>query len=153
MLAPQLGLNLSFRRSFSAVMMSFTIASAILGAFSPLVAFMVWNAPPISAHSNSDFAYSYIMLAHVAIIAFAGSAGNARLLRLLVLVGGNRMAAFRVLFAWLATNLFLGSQLSWILRPFIGLPNLPVEFLRAGAFQGNFYESVSRSLLHILRNF
>src|SRR5512146_1534492 len=36
MLAPLLGLNLPFRQSFSAILMSFTIAAAILGAFSPL---------------------------------------------------------------------------------------------------------------------
>src|SRR5580698_2787079 len=45
MLAPLLGLNIPFRQSFCAIVMSFTIASAILGAFSPLIAFMVWSAP------------------------------------------------------------------------------------------------------------
>ena len=150
MLAPQLGLNISFRQSFSAVLMSFTISAAILGAFSPLVAFMVWNAPPISPQAN--FAYAAIMLAHVFIIAFAGSVGNARLFQLLERLG-SRAAAFRVLFAWLATNLFLGSQLSWILRPFIGSPNLPVEFVRTNAFHGNFYETFWGSILQILRDF
>src|SRR5436190_5709397 len=38
MLAPLLGLNLGFRQSFLAILMSFTIASAILGAFSPIAA-------------------------------------------------------------------------------------------------------------------
>ena len=46
MLAPLLGLNISFRQSFLAILMSFTIASAILGSFSPLTAFLVWNSPP-----------------------------------------------------------------------------------------------------------
>jgi hypothetical protein len=41
MLAPLLGLNISFRQSFLAILTSFTVASAILGAFSPLVAFVV----------------------------------------------------------------------------------------------------------------
>jgi hypothetical protein len=59
--------------------------------------------------------------------------------------------ARRVLFAWLAGNLFLGSQLSWILRPFIGSPTLPVEFLRDAAFNGNFYETVFRSALRLLK--
>ncbi len=49
MLAPLLGLNIPFRQSFSAIVMSFTIATAILGAFSPLIAFLVWNAPPMTA--------------------------------------------------------------------------------------------------------
>src|SRR6266446_4395732 len=49
MLAPLLGLNLTLRQSFLALLMSFTIVSAILGSFSPLAAFLVWNAPPMSA--------------------------------------------------------------------------------------------------------
>ena len=39
------------------------------------------------------------------------------------------------------------SPLSWILRPFIGAPGLPVEFLRSTAFKGNFYETVANSFL------
>src|SRR5215469_12943037 len=37
MLAPLLGLNISFRQSLLSILMSFTIASAILGSFAPLV--------------------------------------------------------------------------------------------------------------------
>jgi hypothetical protein len=148
MLAPLLGLNISLRQSFLAILISFTIASAILGAFSPLVAFLVWNAPPMTADpSRWVIPYSVIRLAHVVIIAFAGIAGNLRLLELLRELSGNPAAARRVLLAWLAVNLFLGSQLSWILRPFIGSPVLPVEFLRPNAFQGNFYETVFQAVL------
>ena len=153
MLAPLLGLNLPFRQSFSAILMSFTIAAAILGAFSPLMAFMVWNAPSMSPEAVSGSTYSFIKLMHVAAIAFAGTMGNARLFQLLAQLGGSRTVARRVLFAWLAVNLFLGSQLSWILRPFIGSPSLPVEFFRAAALHGNFYENVFHSLLQIFQQF
>lgn len=149
MLAPLLGVNIGLRQTFLGVLMSFTIAAAILGAFSPLVAFMVWNAPPMSSPSASlQGPYTLILLAHVIIIAFAGITANVRLLRLLEQFGG-RAKARRVLLAWLAGNFFLGSQLSWILRPFIGSPDLRVEFLRAAAFQGNFYECVWRSLMWV----
>ena len=151
MLAPLLGLNIPFRQSFSAIVMSFTISAAILGAFSPLIAFLIWNAPPMSAQAAALPAYNLIKLTHVAVITFAGSMGNARLLQLLVRLGGSRVVALRVLFAWLAGNLFLGAQLSWMLRPFIGLPSLPVEFLRATALHGNFYENVFHSALQILQ--
>src|SRR6184192_3850315 len=53
MLAPLLGLNIPFRQSFCAIVMSFTIAAAILGAFSPLIAFMVWNAPDMASKNLS----------------------------------------------------------------------------------------------------
>jgi hypothetical protein len=153
MLAPLLGLNIPLRQSCSAILMSFTVTAVILGAFSPLMAFMVWNAPPMSPEVISGATYSFIKLAHVAVIAFAGTTGNARLFQLLMQLGGNRPVARRVLFAWLAVNLFLGSQLSWILRPFIGSPSLPVEFFRAAALHGNFYENVFHSLLQILQQF
>lgn len=140
LLAPLLGLNIPFRQSFAAVVMSCAITSAILGAFAPLLAFAVWNAPPLEAHPIA--AYNLIKLANVGVIIFAGTVGNARLFQLLVHLGGGRAVAFRVFFAWLAGNLFLGSQLSWIARPFIGAPDLPVQFLRDGALRGNFYENV-----------
>jgi hypothetical protein len=151
MLAPLLGLNLPFRQSFLAILMSFAIAALVLGAFSPLAAFVVWNAPPMAPDSQVTWgAYSFIQLMHVGVIAFAGLAANLRLMQLLRQMGGRAGVARRVLLAWLAGNLFLGSQLSWILRPFIGSPGLPVEFLRAAAFKGNFYETVFRSLWRLL---
>ena len=152
MLAPLLGLNLPFRQSFLAILMSFTIAAMVLGAFSPLAAFVAWNAPATSPGAVSGPTYHFIKLAHVAAIAFAGVAGNIRLFQLLAGLGRSRTVARRVLIAWLAGNLFLGSQLSWMLRPFIGSPGLPVEFLRHGlALQGNFYENVFRTLLQLLQ--
>jgi hypothetical protein len=152
MFAPLLGLNIPFRQSFSAVVMSFAIASAILGAFSPLIAFMIWNAPPISTAGISGAAYNFVLLTHVLVIALAGVTGNVRLFQLLAKLGGSRAVALRVQFAWLAGNLFLGSQLSWILRPFIGSPTLPVEFFRKTAFNGNFFEAVFHSLRQIFNN-
>ena len=93
------------------------------------------------------------MLTHVAVIAFAGIAANLRLMQLLRRFSGNRSGiAKRVLIVWLAGNLFLGSQLSWIMRPFIGSPNLPVQFLRKTAFQGNFYEAVFGSFRNVLNS-
>src|SRR3989442_8859532 len=70
MLAPLLGLNISLRQSVLAVLFSFTIASAILGSFSPLAAFLVWNAPPLSASAAelSTGTYSFIQLTHAAVI-------------------------------------------------------------------------------------
>lgn len=151
MLAPLLGLNISFRQSLLAVLMSFAITSAILGAFSPLMAFAVWNAPAMTPDVKSTLPYGFIKLAHVVVIAFAGIAGNVRLFQLLAQLGRNRAVAGRVLIAWLAVNLFLGSQLVWIARPLIGAPQLPVVFLRDTAFQGNFYEDILSTLLQLLQ--
>ena len=153
MLAPLLGLNITLRQSLLAVLMSFAIVAAILGAFSPLVAFVTWNAPPMTADVKATIPYAFVKLVDVIVIAFAGIAGNVRLFQLLTkLSQRNRRVAQRVLFAWLAGNLFLGSQLTWIARPFIGAPELPVAFFRDDAFQGNFYENVFGSVMQLLRS-
>jgi hypothetical protein len=152
MLAPLLGLNLPFRQSLGAILMSFTITAAILGAFSPLLAFWIWSTPGMSPSTVAGAGYSLIKLMQVAVIALAGTTGSLRLLQALASLGGNRAAAQRVLAAWLAANLLLGSQLSWLLRPFIGSPALPVEFLRATAFHGNFYENIFRSAQQLLQH-
>jgi hypothetical protein len=151
MLAPLLGLNLRFRQSLMLVLMSFTIAAAILGSFAPIVFFIIWNTPSLAGQAQVPWAaYNFVQLTQVVIIAFAGIAANARLLRSLEALSGSRHVARRVLFAWLAGNLFLGSQLCWILRPFIGSPGLPVEFLRQNALQGNFYETILRAFLNLI---
>ncbi len=155
MLAPLLGLNLRLREAFAAVLMSFALAAAILGAFSPLMAFLVWNLPPLTPGAAENVtAHSVMLLTLVAVIAFAGVTANVRLLQLLHrLAGGARGTAARLLLAWLAVNLLLGSQLSWILRPFIGSPGLPVEFLRAEAWHGNFFESLLNTLRQLWPEF
>jgi hypothetical protein len=153
MLAPLLGLPVTFRQSLLAVLMSFAVAGAILGAFAPVAAFLAWAAPPMSAEDVTGPTYLVVKLVHVAAIAFAGVAGNVRLLQLLRDLAGSRAVARRVLSAWLGANLFFGSQLAWILRPFIGAPHLPVAFVRPDvALQGNFYENVLQSVLDLLRS-
>ena len=153
MLAPLLGLNITVRQSIHAVLMSFTISAAILGAFAPLAAFMTWNAPPLAPGATHSVAYLFIKLAHVVVIAFAGVVGSGRLFQLLTsLAGGDKKTARRVMGAWLAGNLFLGSQLCWVLRPFIGAPHLPVQFIRPDlAFQGGFFENVFLTVVEIFR--
>ena len=151
MLAPLLGLNINFRQSLSVVLISFTIAAAIMGAFSPPVFFLVWNTPPASASSNlPSLAYSFMQLSHVALIAFAGVAANVRLFPLLQSLGQSTAVAYKVLFAWLAGNLLLGSQICWVLRPFIGPPEMKVQFLGRHPFQGSLYETVFEAARHLM---
>src|SRR6185503_12101964 len=118
MLAPLLGLNLGFRQSLMLVLMSFSIAAAILGSFAPIVFFIVWNTPSLAGQMQVSWAaYNFVQLTQIVIIAFAGIAANVRLFQLLHSLCGSNRVARKLLFAWLAGNLFLGSQLCWILRP------------------------------------
>ena len=150
MLAPLLGVNIGFRQSLWAVTVSFVIAATILGSLSPLLAGLIWNTPPLSRAEQAGTSHAFILLAIVVFVAFAGVVANLRLLQLLRAFSGSREAARRVLLAWLAGNLFLGSQISWILRPFIGSPGLPVQFLRDDPMHGSFFAAVFYSLRRLL---
>lgn len=150
MLAPLLGLNITFRQSLTAVLVSFAFVALILGAMSPIALFVTWNTPPPGASTATSSEHSFLQLALVAFITFAGVVGNVRLLPLLRQLAGNRRVALRVLFAWLAGNLFLGSQICWILRPFIWVPGESVHFLSRNCLHGNFYETVFSAAQKVL---
>jgi hypothetical protein len=148
MLAQVLGSGLSFRQTAFAILMSFAIGSLILGGFSPITLFILYNAPPL-ASEHAIIGHSVMLLAHVCVIAFAGVMANRRLFGLLRRMKGRDATARAVLFSWLAGNLFLGAQLAWNLRPFIGSPQLAVQFLRDDPLHGNFYEAVWRAFRHL----
>ena len=148
MLAQLLGSGLSFRQTALAILMSFAVASVILGGFSPITLFILYNAPPLGSE-HAIVGHSVMLLTHVFAIAFAGVIANRRLLGLLRKMGDREGTARTVLFSWLAGNLFLGAQLAWNLRPFIGSPGLAVQFLRNDPLRGNFYEAVWRAFRHL----
>src|SRR6185503_12435553 len=151
MLAPLLGLNLTFRQSLLLVLMTFAITAVVLGGFSPIVAFVIWNTPPLTGSTRlASPEYGLLQLTLAAFIAYAGVLGNARLLPVLRALSGKVSAARNVLFAWLATNLLLGSQISWLLRPFIWDPARPVEFLGPQYLRGSFFETVFEALRRLL---
>lgn len=52
-----------------------------------------------------------------------------------------------MLYAWFVTYAFVGIQMGWVLRPFIGDPNSPVRFFREAAW-GNAYVVVGRLIAH-----
>src|SRR4051794_29719992 len=141
MLAQIFGAGLSFKQTSLAILMSFAIAAIILAGFSSITLFIWYNAPPL-ASEEAALGHSLMIFAHVCAIAFAGVMANRRLLDLLRKVSGDSRTAFVTLFSWLAGNLFLGAQLAWNLRPFIGHPSLAVQFLRDDPLWGNFYQHV-----------
>jgi hypothetical protein len=142
-LAPLLGLNTTFRQSLVVVLVSFAIISVILGALSPVALFIVWNTPPLTGGTQlSSPEYGFLQLSLTTFVAIAGTIGNVRLVPLLCEWTPSTAVARKVLLAWLAGNLFLGSQICWVLRPFIWDPAGKVEFIGRQYFHGSFYETV-----------
>jgi len=51
-----------------------------------------------------------------------------------------------LLYVWFILYAFVGIQMGWVLRPFIGDPDLPVAFFRSGAW-GNAYVVLARLII------
>ncbi|MBN1675703.1 MAG: hypothetical protein JXR37_31965 [Kiritimatiellae bacterium] len=149
MLALVLGARFTFRQVLLALFMGYTIAALIFAALVPVALFVTWHLPALSA-AGRRFSHSVIVVMHVAIIAWAGSISTFRLHSFIRTHGSRRSLAGKVLFAWLLGSMFVGCQLSWNLRPFMGSPGLEIQFLRPDAFAGNFYVALYGSLKRIV---
>ena len=147
-----LGTGLGFRQSLLALLTSFALAALILGSLAPVTFFLAWNAPPPDSPGAKN-AHAAYLVAHTALIGFAGITANLHLHRLLAVKAPTPAAATATLLAWLGGNGFLGAQFSWILRPFFGSPRLKVEFLRPDPMDGNFYQAVWSSIDHLSGGF
>ena len=49
----------------------------------------------------------------------------------------------QMLWTWLAIYIFVGIQMAWVLRPFVGDPGAPVQFFREHSW-GNAYDVVAQ---------
>ena len=145
MLAQILGSGLSFRQTVHGCLLSFTVFGIIAGALSPILVFLVLNAPNAEAEGASRW-HAMFLLCNICVIAIAGVVGNQKLFVVLAAHASSSIVALRVMLTWLAGNLFVGAQLSWILRPLIGNPAIKVQFLRDSPFSGNFYADVFHKL-------
>lgn len=141
LLGTLLGSRLGLVGSLNALLGAFAISALILGSLAPVLLFLAASVPPPDSPS-AGAAHAAQLLAHTALIAVAGLAGVLRLGRLLADHAVSRTAARATLLAWIAGNAFLGSQFSWILRPFFGSPNLEVAFLRPNPLRGSFHETI-----------
>jgi hypothetical protein len=116
------------------------VTLTLLASFGPVTAFFTLSTP----------SYPFMVVLNVVVFAIAGGAGLAFLRRALALVfpvedgrpdpGGPRVV-FR---SWTLVYAVVGAQMAWILRPFIGSPELPFELFRAR--DSNFFEAVGLAL-------
>ena len=96
--------------------------------------------------------WTFFKLLNVAIFAVTGIVGVLFLSQGMNIVsaggkegGGTRRWVVRL---WILVYAFVGSQMAWTLRPFIGAPGMPFELFRQ--LGGNFYTNVLASLGEIL---
>lgn len=147
MLAVLLGSRLSFTQTAFAILTAFTVFALIVGSLSPVTMAMALDLPSPES-LNAEVIHRRLLLTHTSIIALAGLVSTGRLFQLLTRFA-ETVAAARCCFAALIFgNLFVGAQISYLLRPIFGQPGLKIEFLRPDPFRGNFYESVWWALTH-----
>ncbi|MDB4054872.1 hypothetical protein N9496_02645 [Akkermansiaceae bacterium] len=148
MLAMALGSGIAFRQSFQFLLAGFALMSIVLLSLSPVALFFVFHAAEPTGPGAGQL-HSIILLSHTLMIAYAGIVSHSSLLGQVRDFATSRLHGTRTFFAWLAGNLFVGAQISWIMRPFFGTPGLEVQFLRDNPMNGSFYDTIWKSLMNI----
>ena len=150
-IASILGSGLSFKSTLFAVFAAMAVGSWILLALLPVVLlFLLSGVARAGTHAELQYAHNSILVAHVFVLSLAGVLGNAALLGGLHRLVHPRCPAVALFCGWLSAFAFVGCQLSWILRPFVGSPFFPVEFLRPDALERNFYEFLFAEVIPFL---
>jgi len=152
LIAPLLRSALSLRQTGIAILVSFAVTSALLGALAPVSIAWVWMQRPMAAVvglaatdpraiPSIDTAQALVLF-HTAVIAVAGIAGVVRLLGLLHRLEPRGGVVRRLVVTWIGLQFLVGAELAWITRPFLGRPHLPVAFVSPEALNGSFFEEI-----------
>jgi hypothetical protein len=123
--------ELRARDTFSAALEAVALTTLVLGALAPVVLLAALSCPP--KH------YTALVLLLVACVASGGAAAVARLRA--------RLRRPALTAAWVVLYQFVGAQMAWLLKPWVGYSGRDDRFLPLRQnLEGNFYESVYRIL-------
>jgi len=135
-----LGLRSDFAESLKKLIAAQAILTIVLASLSPLTAFWYVSVPD----------YQDAIIFNAAMLTIASAAAQWSLRRdYRPLITRNPRHRW-MLRAWLLIYSFVGIQMGWVLRPFIGDPALPTTFFRKNAFT-NAYAFVAHLLFEKLR--
>jgi hypothetical protein len=139
--------GLSFRQVAACCLLGLAVTAAMLGALAPVSWFLVAHAPAATTDHGASLLVAHALLtAHVVVLGIAGVIGVRRVYGLLGHLVDDPAIARRVLWVWLVVEGLVGAELSWILRPFLGKPDLRITFLRSDAFDSSFFDEVGRMM-------
>ena len=136
------GSKQSLTQNIALILTAITVTAVLLLSFAPIILFFLLTTSQ----------YQFFKLLNVAIFAIAGGMGVVFLsqgMRVISASGKEGASARRwVLRLWVLIYGFVGSQMAWTLRPFIGAPSMKFELFRQ--LGGNFYANVLVSIGEIL---
>jgi hypothetical protein len=148
MIAAWLGADLSLKTVVFIVFGSMAVTSWILLSLTPVSLFFLFTGlAGAGTHEQLRYSHNCILLTHIIVLTLAGTMGNRALLDGLRTIIAPRCPATTLFVCWLLVFGFVGCQLSWILRPFVGSPFYSIEFLRSDALNRNFYEFILGEVL------
>jgi hypothetical protein len=138
------GARLQFRQMLALLLTSVAIMATLLASMATVAFFFALTSRT----------YDFIKLLHVLFFAYAGLVGLGYLARGLKAISAplQRSSSERgtvrhtpqwLFIGWLLLYMFVGTQLAWVLRPFVGSPTEKFQVFRPR--YGNFYESVFHS--------
>jgi len=136
------GSNQSLTQNFTLILTAITVTAVLLLSFAPIVLFFLLTTSQ----------YQFFKLLNVGVFTIAGLVGVAFLsqgMRVVSTGGKEGIKAKRnVVRLWILIYAFVGSQMAWTLRPFIGAPSMQFELFRR--LGGNFYANILASIGEIL---
>ena len=125
------------------------LAVMMLSGFLMTTTIMLAFAPIVLLFQLSGDNYNFLKFLHVGVFVFSGFFGMRAVLDALKNSFAEQgvypqigLSIFRV---WVIIFAFVGIQLAWNLRPFVGYKSMAFELLRNNT-QGNFYSSMIKSL-------
>jgi len=128
-------------QALTASVLAMAILGSILGSLAPIAAFISMQMAPPQGSTSVPTSH-WLLTGHVLVLGAAGIVAVARLRGLLDALIPDAAVSRRVLWSWMLTHGIVGAQLSWVLRPFVGNPTLPVRVFRERAWEGSFFEAV-----------
>lgn len=135
-----MGLRDDFAQVLRALVATQSCVTVVLAALAPITAF--WYV------SCAD--YGLIILFNMLMFGVASGTAQIVVRRYYRPLIQREPRHRHLLWAWFFLYAFVGIQMGWVLRPFIGNPDVPVAFLRSGAW-GNAYVVVGGLLLNAAR--
>jgi len=147
-LATILGSALTFKQVMGLTYGAMGIACWLLLSLIPVtLLFTLGVADYEGTNDQLRMTHNCLLLTHIFLIASAGIYGNLQLREGLRQTVVAECSVNQLYLAWIIAFGFVGCQLSWILRPFVGSPFYPVAFLRPDCLERNFYEFVFLEVL------